>query len=93
MSRGIVRTGYDTAGGIIQPAQTKVRIGVNPVGTVGSPVESHAPCPLVFKHCDAHMAEGNPKIRIGEVPVCFAGHAASCGHGASGRTNIRAGEV
>ena len=91
MSRGIVRTGYDVAGGTIQPAQTRVRIGINPVGTVGSPVDSHAPCPLVFKHCDAHMAQGNPKIRIGDIPVCFERHEADCGHGASGRQKIRMG--
>lgn len=79
------------AEGIIRPAQSKVRIGPDPVGTVGSPVDSHAPCPLIIKHCVAHMDEGNPKIRIGDIPICFQDHAADCDHRATGRQKIRMG--
>jgi uncharacterized Zn-binding protein involved in type VI secretion len=86
---GIVRTNQDTAGGLIRPLQTKVRIGSDPVGVVGSPVEAHDPCWVPSPpHCAAVMAEGNPRIRIGSIPICFEGHLASCGHPATGRDKI-----
>ena len=91
MSIGIVRTNVDQAAGTIRPLQTKVKIGADPLGVVGSPVDGHAPCPLIPIHCAPTMAEGHPKIRIGDIPVCFEGHQASCGHGATGRPKIRVG--
>lgn len=89
--RGIVETRVDVAGGKIQPLIYKVRIGTNPLGVVGSPVDGHPPCPDVPVHCAPNMAEGNPNIRVGDIPVCFEGHKASCGHAASGRPKIRMG--
>jgi len=91
--RGIVRTGEDTAGGIIRPLQTKCKLRGNPVGVIGSPVDSHPPCPIPAVHCTAVMAEGLSKHRIiqGGVTyyVCLEGHLASCGHAATGRPYFR----
>lgn len=86
MARGIVKTGVDTAGGIIRPQQDYVTIEGAPVGEVGCPVDAHDPCwvPIVV-HCNAVMAEGAPDITIDGVAVCFEDHEASCGHLATGR--------
>ena len=86
--KGLAVTGLDSAGGTIQPSQTKWTFNGNPVAIVGSPVASHAPCPLPAIHCGPDMAEGQNEIKFNGIPVCFEGHAAECGHTATGRTEI-----
>ncbi|MBF0454943.1 MAG: PAAR domain-containing protein [Magnetococcales bacterium] len=82
---GATQTNVDAAGGTIRPLQSFVRLDGNPWAVVGSPVDGHGLPP----HAAPVMAEGTPWIRIDGIPVCRAGHAATCGHPASGRGWIR----
>jgi len=84
--RGLTVCYEDTAGGIIMPLQTKATWNGNPIAIVGCPVQPHPPCDDEPVHCSAVMAEGDPKVTINGIPVCFRGHVASCGHPATGRT-------
>lgn len=82
---GATQTNADAAGGTIGPLQGFVRLDGQPWAIVGSPVDGHGLPP----HAAPVMVEGVVWIRIDGVPVCVAGNAASCGHGASGRSWIR----
>ncbi len=82
---GIVRCNDDTAGGTIRPLQTVAKINGEPIGVVGCPVDSHAPCPDPSSHCSAVMVQGSTIAKISGVPICRAGDAASCGHTATGQ--------
>ena len=83
--RGLTVCNLDTAGGIITPLQTKATWNGNPIAIVGCPVVPHPPCDDEPIHCSAVMAEGDPKVTINGIPVCFRGHVANCGHPATGR--------
>ena len=88
MTKGLSVCNVDTAGGVIQPLQTAWTFNGNPVAIVGCPVAAHPPCPLFPEHCSAKMVEGQANITFNGIPVCFEGHKASCGCGATGRTEI-----
>jgi len=85
---GASRCNDDTAGGTIRALQTLVTLKGEPWAVVGSPVDSHAPCPLPASHCNATMAQGSNLVTIKGVPVCRAGDLASCGHAATGQSWI-----
>ena len=88
---GASRTNDDTAGGIIRPLQTFVRLNGQPWAVVGSSVDPHDPCWVPDPpHCSAVMAEGAPHVRINGAAACRAGDLASCGHPATGQNWIRA---
>lgn len=69
-----------SAGGTIRPTQTQVRWNGQPVAVVGCPVDGHGQTP----HNNPRMVQGSGVMRINGVPVCLAGHKASCDHQANG---------
>ena len=83
------KCGTDIAGGVIGPVQVFTRLEGSPWAVLGSPVEPHAPCPLIPVHCAAAMTTGSEFVRIEHAPVVRAGDVATCGHQASGRPWIR----
>jgi uncharacterized Zn-binding protein involved in type VI secretion len=78
---GIARINQDSAGGTILGAlQDFVTVEGTLWAVKGDPVAAHGLPP----HAAPVMAEGSSFIRINGIPVCREGHAASCGHAATG---------
>jgi uncharacterized Zn-binding protein involved in type VI secretion len=85
---GVARTGQDSAGGTITGVLVaSVIINGSPVAVVGDAVAPHGKPP----HAAAVMAQGSGTVRAGGIAVCRAGDAASCGHVASGSSDVSAG--
>ncbi len=86
MSSGIAVKGLDQAGGV-QLAGTApwCRVDGQPVVVRGDPIAGHGDA----SHSAPVMAEGEAWFRVAGVPVCRAGHAASCGHVTTGRSRFR----
>lgn len=83
---GIARVGLDAAGGtILGGGQSFVRVEGHLWALLGDAVAGHGP----GVHAGPTMAEGSPFTRINGIPVCRAGHAASCGHAATGSAIMR----
>jgi len=86
---GISRINQDSAGGIIIGArQDFARVEGTLWAVLGDPVAGHGPPP----HDAPVMAEGSPFVRINGIPVCCAGHLATCGHPATGSGAMRISE-
>lgn len=87
---GICRVGVDVAGGII--------LGVLQDGTVfangslvsvdGDLVQGHGP----GVHAGPVMIAGSNNVFINGIAVCNAGDLATCGHPASGSSNVFVGD-
>ncbi|CAO3451838.1 hypothetical protein [Azospirillum argentinense] len=86
MSFGLAVKELDSAGGA-QLAGTApwYRIDGQAVVVQGDPVAGHGNAP----HGAPVMVEGESWFRVAGVPVCRAGHAASCGHVTTGRNRFR----
>lgn len=85
---GVACVGVDVAGGVQLGAQAaKFKVRGNPVVVVGDSVAPHPPIPP--HTTNPVMAEGTAKFRVAGIPVCRAGHLASCGHPTSGRPFFR----
>ncbi|KAB2689657.1 PAAR domain-containing protein [Brucella tritici] len=83
---GIALVGVDAAGGQQQGMQVPwFRVNGNPVAVRGDSVSGHG----LFPHNSPVMAEGSPSFRAGGIPVCRAGHLATCGHPTTGRSYFR----
>ncbi len=81
-SNGIAVKGKDSAGGAqLAGGQDFVTVGGDLVVLLGDPITPHGLPP----HDAPVMAEGTPWFTINGVPVCRAGHNATCGHGSTGR--------
>lgn len=85
---GATRVNVDTAGGLITgPGVPTVRIRGDTAAVVGDAVANHGDSP----HDSATLSTGSAKVRIrGEVAV-RAGDLATCGHTATGATDVRWG--
>lgn len=83
---GISRISQDSAGGVIVGAlQAFVRVEGTLWAVLGDPVAGHG----IGIHAGPVMAQGSPFVRINGIPACRAGHAASCGHPATGSAAMR----
>ena len=83
---GISRVDDDTAGGVIQGGgQSFVRVQGYRWAVLGDAVTPHGPPP----HNSPVMVQGSPFVRINGIPVCRAGHLASCGDAATGSASMR----
>ena len=83
---GIARVNTDTAGGtILGGGQDFVRVEGQLWAVQGDAVAAHGIAP----HAAPTMADGSPFLRINDIPACRAGHAATCGHAATGSTAMR----
>lgn len=78
---GISRVGIDTAGGTIKGGkQVIATINGAFIAVVGDEVEPHGKGP----HGGAVMVQGSAVFTINGIPVCLAGHKASCDDVATG---------
>lgn len=86
---GIARKNLDSAGGTqLAGGQDFVRVEGELVVLLGDPVQGHG----TGTHAAPVMAEGSPFARINGIPVCRAGHLASCGHASTGSASMRLSE-
>lgn len=78
---GIARVSSDTAGGTqLGGGQDFCRIDGDLIVLLGDDVAGHGP----GAHAAPVMAEGSPFARINGIPICRAGHLASCGDASTG---------
>lgn len=85
---GISRVGVDSAGGtILGPGEPSVFVNGSPISIIGDAVASHGIAP----HAAPVMVEGSSTVFAGGIGVVRQGDAASCGHTATGSSNVFAG--
>ncbi len=85
---GVACVSVDFAGGVQLGAKaSKFKVRGNPVVVIGDAVAPHPPAPP--HTTNPVMAEGTAKFRVNGIPVCRAGHRASCGHPTTGRPFFR----
>lgn len=83
MSAGIAVRLLDRAGGRqLGGGQSFFSVDGQPVVVLGDAVEPHAP--PVHK-APIKMVQASGWMSLNGVPVCHAGHLASCGHASTGR--------
>lgn len=85
---GIARVNQDTAGGtIVGVLAPTVFVNGRPIAVQGAAVVGHGTAahagPVMSQHSATVFAQG--------IPVCRAGDQATCGHPATGSTNVFAG--
>lgn len=87
---GVSRVGVDTAGGlIIGSLAPTVFVDGAPVAVLGADVQPHPPGP---PHTSAPVMVGSSAtVYANGIGVCRAGDAASCGHTATGSSDVFAG--
>lgn len=86
---GICRVGVDSAGGIILGGgQSFVYANGALVAVDGDPVAPHGVAP----HSAPVMIAGSKNVYINGIAVCNAGDRATCGHSASGSSNVNVGD-
>lgn len=82
---GIARdAGADSAGGAIIQGSPNVFANNRPVARVGDAVAGHGRGP----HSGPRMAAGSGNVLTNNIPTCRAGDPATCGHPASGSSNV-----
>jgi uncharacterized Zn-binding protein involved in type VI secretion len=82
---GAARVGVDAAGGTINgPGVPSVKVNGAPISVVGDAVAGHGKPP----HAGPTMSGSSGTVKAGNKPVCRAGDAATCGHAASGSSNV-----
>jgi uncharacterized Zn-binding protein involved in type VI secretion len=85
---GISRVGVDTAGGTITGAgEPSVTVNGSTISVLGDNVVSHGNSP----HSSPTMVESSSTVFAGGIGVVRLGDAASCGHTATGSSNVLAG--
>ncbi|MCF6432910.1 PAAR domain-containing protein [Leisingera sp. MMG026] len=86
---GVSRTSQDSAGGTITGVLVPtVAVNGTPVAVISAAVAPHG----FGVHGGPVMAQGSGTVFAGGIPVCRAGDAASCGHAATGSSNVFAGD-
>lgn len=86
---GICRVGIDTAGGVILGGgQNFVYANGALVSVDGDLVQGHG----VGIHAGPVMIAGSKNVFINGIAVCNAGDLATCGHPASGSSNVFVGD-
>lgn len=81
---GATRKGQDSAGGTLVAGSPNVITNGTPQVRKGDSVQGHGP----GEHGGPVMSEGSPNVIVNGIPACRAGHTATCGHPASGSTNV-----
>jgi uncharacterized Zn-binding protein involved in type VI secretion len=84
---GICRDTVDSAGGALIKTQTTVFANGEEVIVHGDPVTGHGNSP----HSSPTMIAGSNNVFIGGKAVCNAGDSATCGHTASGSSDVNVG--
>jgi len=83
---GVCRN-VDIAGGLLIATQSTVKANGNNIIINGDPVTGHGDSP----HNAPTMIAGSNNVFIGGVAVCNAGDPATCGHIATGSSNVNVG--
>jgi len=82
---GIARVGQDTAGGtIIGNLAPDIIVEGRPIAVVGASIAGHGLPP----HNSPVMVQGSSTVIANGIFVCRQGDAASCGHTATGSSNV-----
>jgi uncharacterized Zn-binding protein involved in type VI secretion len=82
---GIARNaGTDVAGGAIIQGSSNVFANTSPVARVGDAVAGHSR----GSHRSPVMSAGSSTVFANGIAVCRAGDPATCGHPASGSSNV-----
>ena len=84
---GVTRQGVDTAGGVEVAGSPDVLVNGSPAVRVGDAVAGHGLIP----HFSPVMASGSGSVFVNGIPVCRAGDSATCGHVATGSSDVIAG--
>lgn len=85
---GIARVGVDKAGGIITGSLSPtVNVNGSPIAVKNAGVLAHGSA----THTAPIMQQASSTVFAQGKAVCRAGDAATCGHTASGSTNVNAG--
>jgi uncharacterized Zn-binding protein involved in type VI secretion len=84
---GAARQGKDSAGGTIAAGSPDVIVNGSPVARIGDAVSGHGDPP----HAGPTMAAGSGTVFANGIPVSRAGDAATCGHPASGSSDVIVG--
>lgn len=84
---GVTRKTVDAAGGQIVEGSPDVSVNDQPAVTVGDTVERHGR----GAHRSSKMSAGSATVFVNGKPLCREGDSASCGHPASGSSDVSAG--
>jgi|DEB0MinimDraft_6_1074348.scaffolds.fasta_scaffold29166_1 uncharacterized Zn-binding protein involved in type VI secretion len=90
---GISRKDDDNASGTITSGSENVKVNGKSVARLGDSVAAHPPCPLVPIHCNPTLQANNNSqtVRVNGIVINVAGDTATCGHAATGSSNVFAG--
>lgn len=83
-SAGATRKGLDTAGGVLIQGSPNVYVNNASSVRVGDRVASHGDSP----HSSPRMVTGSSSVFINGISACRRGDRASCGHRATGSSNV-----
>ena len=86
---GICRNSVDTAGGALISSQSSVKANGENVIVNDDNVTPHGDS----LHNDAKMIAGSNNVFVGGIAVCNAEDLATCGHNASGSSNVNVGNL
>ena len=82
---GAARVNVDTAGGtIIGNLAPTVFVNGAPIACKGAQIAPHGKSP----HDAPVMSGSSSTVKANGIPVCRAGDVATCGHAASGSSNV-----
>ena len=84
---GVCRN-IDIAGGLLIATQSTEKANGNNIIRNGDPVTSHGS----GVHASPIMIAGSNNVFVGGVAVCNAGDLATCGHPATGSSNVNVGD-
>lgn len=82
---GASRKGTDSAGGTIISGSPDVFINGSPAARVGDKVAKHS---RRGSHAAASLVKGSPNVFVNGKPLVREGDTASCGHPASGSSDV-----
>ena len=85
---GICRDATDLAGGALIKSLTTVKANTKDVIVHGDDVTGHG----AGLHAGPTMIAGSDNVFIGGIAVCNAGDLATCGHAASGSSDVMVGD-
>lgn len=84
MTYGVTRKQVDIAGGVLLEGSSNVFVNGKNIVRIGDKVASHG----VSNHSAVRMVQGSSTVFCNGKPVCRRGHIASCGHQATGSSNV-----
>lgn len=82
--KGVTRKQIDSAGGKLLEGSSNVFVNGKSLVRRGDRVQSHGRA----NHSAAKMVEGSSTVFCNGKPVCRRGHKATCGHPATGSSNV-----